>query len=160
MQEPELVLRGRKFVPAGESTTFEQDLYIMDHVRASGVEQIEFTQADRGPKLAAKAEQVVLQAYRTGQLFHILAGILVEEGKLWSVESANENAKFFAGLNTVADKKAIQGSVVAVILSFFVNEEGSFVISPKSSSDEVGTGEGQNDEVTEDHITLETSKQL
>jgi hypothetical protein len=39
----------------------------------------------------------------------------------WTVESAKENAEFFAELRDKRDKDALHGAIVSVILGFFVS---------------------------------------
>jgi hypothetical protein len=129
----EIVVAGRKFTPS-VNTTFEQDLYVMDRMRAGGLNGLQ-TEVTTEGELNELAQEILIQSYRSGKLFELLAGVLEEEGKEWSPESADENAIMFSKLTDPEDKKALHGSLVGVVLSFFVAEDSSLKISPKSSED-------------------------
>ena len=77
---------------------------------------------------------MLMSAYRSGKLFEILGGIMVEEGTKWSPERAMETAQFFADLTAPEDKQAIHGIMVGAVLGFFANGGGFTATSPKSSS--------------------------
>jgi hypothetical protein len=132
--ENELVIAGRRFLPT-MNTSFEQDLYIMDNVRAAKLENVGEQLTENAEEMSALAEEIILKAYRSGRLFAIMGGMLEEEGKGWNPESAAANTKLFAGLTSPEDKEALRGTLVAIILSFFMNEEDFSQISLKSSSD-------------------------
>jgi hypothetical protein len=157
MEGPEAItVEGRTFEHV-VNTTFEQDMWIMDHVRASGLDALpeEMRELTEGGEFNKMAERVVLHAYKSGHLFHLLAGTLVEKGEPWTTVSAELNAEFFATITDPESKKALSAGIVGVVLSFFVNEEGYFVISPKSSGDLPGTEGGS--ESTGASGNLETS---
>jgi hypothetical protein len=130
--EPEFVeVAGRKFV-AAQHTTFEQDLYLMDRIRSAGVDKMPTSVSEEG-ELTDAAEELLYSAYRTGHLFEILAGLMVEVDVPWNKDEADLNAEFFAGLSNPEDKKALHGVMVGAVLSFFVGAGGSLQISQKSS---------------------------
>lgn len=89
----------------------------------------------KGDDLDRVAEEVILNAYRSGNLFRLLAGLVVEEGKKWSVKSAEANAIFFSELDEKEDKEAIREALLGVLLSFFVNAGEFSKILKKSSTD-------------------------
>lgn len=127
---PKFEVAGRIFYPV-QDTTFEQDLYVMDIVKSSGLDEVE-VKLD-GKNLDKSAEEMVLRAYRTGNLFRLLAGIVVEKDEAWSVEKAEENAGFFRTLSSNQDKKALHGAIIGAVLSFFMSGLGSSEISKMSS---------------------------
>ena len=124
-----IVVAGRKFHPAFK-TTFEQDFFVIDLVSESGVQKLAIAKDEKLEKIA---EEVILTAYRSGNLFRLLAGMVVEEGKKWTVKSAEDNAIFFSELTDPDDKRGLQDALVGVLLSFFVNAEGFSKTSAKSS---------------------------
>lgn len=132
-----IVVAGRTFRPA-TNTTFEQDLFIMERVDATGADSLELKGEN---DLTAFAQKTILDAYRSGKLFELVAGMLVEDGKEWSPEAAKVNALFFAGLRDKADKEALHESMVAALLSFFLNAVSSFSTSPNSLEGASESGE-------------------
>lgn len=104
----------------------------MDLMSQTSVNKLSVAKGDEMDKVA---EEVILNAYRSGNLFRLLAGLVVELGTKWSVKTAEENAIFFAELDDKADKDAIREALLGVLLSFFVNAEAFSKTSAKSSSD-------------------------
>jgi hypothetical protein len=150
----EIVVAGRTFVPS-KFTSFEQDLYIMDHIRASGLE--EMPDIADSKELDKVAEGLVLSAYRSGRLFHIVAGIMEEVGVPWTTVEAEQNARFFASLRDPKDKASIRGTLVGVILGFFIDEEGSSKISLKSFDAPAADTLDESPESTEESEILVSS---
>lgn len=130
-----VVIGGRAYVPSVQ-TTFEQDFYVMDRVSAAGLDKIVEGLKPDGD-LEEFSRELILKTYRSGKMFEILAGIMVEEDLVggWSPEEAEVTAEFFRTLTDPEDKRALQGVLVGVILGFFVNADGSLQISPKSSGE-------------------------
>lgn len=124
-----MVLEGRKFIPV-EDTTFEQDLWIMAHVRNAHLIDIRLTEVTAMTDLA---EDVLMRAYTSGKLFLILAGILTEEDKVWSPDEAVKNATFFSQLKDQESKTNLQAAVVGVLARFFLSAAASLGISTSSS---------------------------
>lgn len=124
-----IVVAGRVFRPTMK-TTFEQDFFVIDLMSNTSVNKLS---AAKGDDLDKVAEEIILNAYRSGNLFRLLAGLVVEEGKKWSVKTAEQNAIFFAELNESEDKEAIREALLGVLLSFFVNAEAFSKTSAKSS---------------------------
>lgn len=127
---------GRTFVPSVQ-TTFEQDFYVMDRVSAAGLDKVVEGLRPDG-NLEDFSKELILKTYRSGKMFEILAGIMVEEDLVggWSPEEAEVAAEFFRTLTDPKDKQALQGVLVGVILGFFVNADGSLQISQKFSEGE------------------------
>lgn len=128
-----VTLDGRTFRPAFQ-TTFEQDFYLMDRVATAGLDKmVDGLKPDAD--LEEFSRDLLLKAYRSGKLFEILAGVMIEEDSPlgWMVEEAEANAEFFRNLSDPDDKVALQGVLVGVILGFFVNADGSLTTSPKPS---------------------------
>lgn len=115
-----IVVKGRTFRPSVGKTTFDQDFFVMDLVSQTAVNKLSVAKGDDLDKIAA---EVILNAYRSGNLFRLLAALTVEDGHKWSRPQAEENAVFFSELDTLEDKEAIQEALLGVLLSFFVNAE-------------------------------------
>jgi hypothetical protein len=116
-----LEIEGRTFYNC-TSTSFKQDIYVMSVMRKSGLEKLasefDITKTDI---LDEVAQDIIVTASINGQLFEMLGAVLEEEGVPWTVESAKENAEFFAELRDKRDKDALHGAIVSVILGFFVS---------------------------------------
>lgn len=132
MAEDALTVGGRTFHPA-QATTFEQDLYVLSYIRDAGLDLFPDRREVTEAELQELATDLVVRVFRQGSLFHLLAGILVEDGAGWSLEAAEKNAGFFATLTDAEGKKALNRSLVGLVLGFFIDEDGSSKISLKSS---------------------------
>jgi len=134
-----LTIAGQSYRPVS-STSFEQDLYAMQLVSEAGLTELAKSfENDSDKNLEQVATRLVLQAFRSGKLFELLAAVLQGPGPTpWSIEQAQVNAKTFANLTDPKDKAALQGSLVGVILGFFVSGVVSLKISPRSSESLVG----------------------
>lgn len=153
---PTFTVSGRTFAPT-KDTTFEQDLFIMDIVTEAGLSEDKFELDSTGKHLSNDAANLVLKAYRSGRLFLLLAGILEEQDKPWTVDAAYDNANFFSKLSSKEDKKAIQAAVVGTVLSFFMAGDGSLRIFPKSLPRPVESGPSPEEESPEVQEAQKTS---
>lgn len=142
-----IVVAGRTFRPTMK-TTFEQDFFVVELMSQTSVTKLS---AARGDELDKVAEEVILNAYRSGNLFRLLAGMTVEEGKKWTIKSAEENAIFFAELSEPEDKDAIREALIGILLSFFVDAEKFSAISRTSSSVTLETKVEPNPSLPVDH---------
>jgi hypothetical protein len=80
------------------------------------------------------AREILIRAIRSGTLYRLLAGLLIEEGRAWTPESAAANAEFFAGLTSIEDKQTLRASLVhRAILPFFLRGVAFSRTSPSSS---------------------------
>lgn len=123
-------VQDRVFHPATR-TTFAQDMYVMKLATESKIENLSSVS---DVDLNDLAKRILLDAYESGTLFKMIAGMVVEDGVKWSRETAEENATFFENLTEPEDKEALHEAMAGVILSFFVNAGGFLQTSPKSSS--------------------------
>jgi hypothetical protein len=117
---PPITVAGRTF-RASTSTTFKQDIYVMSLVTDSGLEDIATKFKAGNFDIDVVAQQIIIQAFTRGKLFELLGAVMEEEGVDWTIERAKANAEFFASLRASEDKVALRGSIVAVILGFFVS---------------------------------------
>jgi len=114
---------GRTFRIA-TSYTFEADLFVFSHLRASGVLRAFETMA-LSPDLDEARAQLVVTAYESGQLFALLGGILRETGVDWTPARAAENARFFAQLVDPAEKLLLLDVLAASVAGFFLGGAAS-----------------------------------
>ena len=125
---------GRKF-KITEATTSRQDMWVMTRLDQAGLEVIAATY-NTPDKLDQLAIKCVEAAYENGTLYEILAGILVEDGKKWTQESARKNAEYFSDLTDQNDKNAINGPIVSILMLYFASGLVSTGTSLKFSEQE------------------------
>lgn len=125
---------GRVFSTATK-TTFKQDLYLWEALSSANLDNLIEHFDELRNNLTNMGKQVILQAWSSGALFRVLGGVLIEEGVKWTPEAAENNAVFFEELTDPADKEAIRGQMIEVVLHFFVSEAGLRAISQKSLRD-------------------------
>lgn len=111
-------------------TSFEQDLWVMGHIHDARLYDVD---AEAG--MTATAIALITKAYRSGHLFAILAGLLVEENTRWSPEQAAIIADRFRRLTDPKEKMVLQSSLVGVLERFFVSAVSSLKSSGTSSAD-------------------------
>jgi hypothetical protein len=135
-----LEIAGRTFQVV-EDTTFAQDIYMMDRVSRAKIDAIPRDTTATTAELTEAGKEIILKAYRSGVLFELLAGMLIGAGEKWSPEVAMQNAAFFASVTDMESKKIMQGSLVGMILGFFLNADELTGTSRKSSSKKRGSKE-------------------
>lgn len=128
-----IVIEGRTF-RGSVSTTFEQDIYIMQVLEEAGLSDLASTFDITKDDIGDIQSRVIIKAFSSGKLFDLLAASLEEEGVKWTVHRAKENAKFFANIRKTEDKKNLRGSIVGVVLGFFVSGLLSSKTFQKSST--------------------------
>jgi hypothetical protein len=122
-------LGGRYFQPA-EVTTARQDGWVMVQVAEAGLDKF------AGKKLDEDiAHEVIVQAFRSGKMFHLLAGMLVECDVKWTPAIAEQNAEYLAELTDPASKRAIEDAFVEVLVGFFLSAPISSAPSPSVSTE-------------------------
>jgi hypothetical protein len=115
-----ITVGGRTFRPSA-STTFKQDIFVMSLVTEAGLEDIAAKFKEGNFDIDEVAQKIIITAFTRGKLFELLGAVMEEEGTDWTIERAKANAEFFANLRSTEDKLALRGSIVAVILGFFVS---------------------------------------
>lgn len=118
-----------------EGTTSRQDMWVMSRLDKAGLEKIAATY-NTPEHLDEMAQKLVFAAYENGTLYEILAGLLVEDGKKWTIENAKANAEYFANLTNSADKQALQGPIVSILMLYFASGLVSNMTSLKSMETE------------------------
>lgn len=135
----EIVVEGRTFVQ--EPPTFEQEMYIMDQVMESGLDQIgkdlKLTDSD---DLTRPVKLMITHAYRSGKLFHLLGALVTELGTEWTPEQAERNAALFRNTRDPSSKKALHPALVGSIIAFFESAANSATTSLTSLEDSPSSG--------------------
>jgi hypothetical protein len=130
----EVTLDGRKFHAISQSLAANQDDYILAHLRLAGA--IEVLNGIDGVKRTEeeRAEDLLTQILVSGKTHKLLAGMLTEDGKVWSREEADRNAARFAAIRDVDEKIVMRNSIVEFVIGFFRYGAPSSESSRKSSS--------------------------
>jgi hypothetical protein len=128
-----ITLDGRQFVGMTKEVTAAQDDYIFGHLRQAGA------MGDDGAERTKeqRAEKMLTTILLSGRKHFLVAGAFTEEGKVWNRVEADANAERFAAITSTEEKKAMQSSIVALVIGFFMSGEQSLGTSPNASS---GTG--------------------
>ena len=122
-------LGGRYFAPA-EVTSARHDGWVMVQVAEAGLDKLVSAKTDD-----TTVRDLVLAAFRSGKMFHLLAGVLIEDGVKWTPNVAEQNAEYFAELTDPAGKRAMQDAFVEVLLGFFRAAPNSSAPSPSASTE-------------------------
>lgn len=107
----------------------EQDFYIMEKIERMGLFDIQPEQI-AGKRMDRETKRVLMEAYRSGQLFNLLGAVMVEKGVEWSEENGEENAELFRTTRDPEARKFILRNATFVLMSFFASGLTSSVTSP------------------------------
>ncbi len=109
----DITLDGRKFTDVLHAPfVANQDDYVLAHLRLAGDVVKVFNDLDGVQRTKEqRADDLFTQILLSGRTYYILAGILIEEGKVWSRAEADANAARFAAITDVEEKKTIRDSV-------------------------------------------------
>lgn len=127
-----ITVNGRKFYPSKE-TTIEQDHLIAYILQESGLAELrnfnpltdDFTEASR---------QLIVRAFATGKLFTLIGALYLDSpDEEFTLAAAEERTQFLRKLKRQVDKDALKGTIVALILSFFVSGAWFARVSEKYS---------------------------
>lgn len=129
-----LEIQGRKFRPLTK-TKYKQDIYIMSLLRDAGLVQMAANFNPVTDVVTEVVQEIIIKAFAAGQLFQILGATMIAEDQTegWSIEGSKANAEFFENLEEDEDKKKLHGSIVGVLMGFFVSGALASAISQKSS---------------------------
>lgn len=117
MPEP-ITLGGRAFKHC-QNSTIEHDYVTMDRFNASGLAVIDMQEGATPEQFVA---ELVSRAIRTGQLFPLLACMLIPadlDDTAWTPETAAQTEAHLRKLTAPEDKQALQGQVAGMFASFF-----------------------------------------
>lgn len=117
------MLGGRAYGSAATQTTFAQDGYLMGVVRANKLD------------VAINRDEDLLAAiFVAGCASALLAGLLTEDRKPWSVADAKANALYFDGLTADEDKSQLLAALEGLLAGFFLGGGRSSTHSTGMSS--------------------------
>jgi hypothetical protein len=134
---PTIVLDGRKFNDVLQNVSSIQFDYIQAHIRlAGGVEIVGDLDGVKRTR-AERAEELFTRILLRGQKTSILAGFLVEDGKVWSPAEADRNAARFDAITDHDEIRAMATLIVDFGFHYFELGEMSPESSQKSSSPEI-----------------------
>lgn len=128
----EITLSGRKLRQVLKSTV-GHDLWLMDRIRASGVDTVAMD-ASEDPK--EFAERILRQFVKTGSLVKVLAGSLIDaemDDLKWTPKHAEELASFLEGLHDQEDKDQLFSLTAYMVAGFFEKGVVSLMTSLNSS---------------------------
>lgn len=129
-----ITLDGRTFHGITQALTANQDDYILAHLRLSGAIEV-LSDLDGVKRTQEKrAEDLLTQILLSGRTHRILAGLLTEEGKVFSREESDANAARFAAITDTGEKLLMRKAIVEFVIGFFSFGEPSSKNSRKSSS--------------------------
>ena len=128
-----ITLDGRQFVGLTENITASQEDYIFGHLRQAGAMDLEGNLGGAERTKEQRAEAMLTKILLSGRKHFIVAGAFTEDGKTWNRVEADANAARFANITSTEEKKAMQSSIVALVIGFFMSGEQSLGTSPASS---------------------------
>jgi hypothetical protein len=127
-----MVLGGRTFRQS-TVTTIDRDAYLSKRFRVSGLAAFSRTFDPATDDLNEFSEKLLWEAFESGVLYEILAGMLIQDGVRWTRKVAETNAAFFANLTDAADKHAIAERSGDILFDFLVLAAASRKTSPSTS---------------------------
>ena len=128
----EIVIGGRRFKPATEST-LGHDIATQGHILRAGLSRIEMLPGEDVEGLALRLYQ---EACRSGEFLSLLAHLLLPadlKGSEWTPEVSAEVGQFFAGLTDPEDKRKVQAQLLSAFEGFMQAGLISIVVSQRSS---------------------------
>jgi hypothetical protein len=127
-----MVLGGRTFRQS-TVTTIDRDAYLSKRFRVSGLAAFSRTFDPATDDLNEFSEKLLWEAFESGVLYEILAGMLIQDGVRWTRKVAETNAAFFANLTDAADKHAIAERSGDILFDFLVLAAASRKTFPSTS---------------------------
>lgn len=153
-----IAIAGRTFRPTAQ-TSFKQDIYVMSLLKSAGLIKMAEGFDPLTDDLDGVAQEIIVQAFSSGQLFSLLGAVLEEVGIPWSQARAVDNAEFFADLRDPKDKETLHGSIVGVLMGFFVSGALSSRRSPKYSIERRPEGERTDPDALRDGVMIPASEE-
>ena len=130
-----LIPLGGRYFTATEHTTARQDAWMLVQAGDAGLGNV--GKVDDPTQTEAHVQSLTLSAFRSGKMFHLLAGALVEvdgnQPNKWTEAEAEKNAEFFAEMTDAESKATIFNSFVEILLPFFLTALPSLPDSPSAS---------------------------
>ncbi|HEX9255861.1 MAG TPA: hypothetical protein VF938_09955 [Candidatus Angelobacter sp.] len=135
-QQPEkagdtIVIAGLTFHGVSQELPAAQDHYLVGQLRLAGC--LDFLINAKGGTAEEAAEGLLTRLLVSGRASQVLAGCLTEDGKKWSVSSAEANAEMFDQVKAPESKAAMRDALLGFVLGFFQYATASVATSRKSS---------------------------
>jgi hypothetical protein len=122
-----LVIRGRTFRPATRFTTRQRN-YLLSQIGRSRL-------AELPGQLAATDEaagvSLMLTFLGSPVMPELLAGLVVEDGEVWSLETAAANATLFGDVDDPAEQAALDQALLRSVQGFFSSAGLGLMTSPR-----------------------------
>jgi hypothetical protein len=125
-----IVIAGLTFHGVSQELPAAQDHYLVGQLRLAGC--LDFLINVKGTPEEA-AEGLLTQLLVSGRASQVLSGCLTEQGKKWSVSSAEANADMFDQVKDAESKRAMRDALLGFVLGFFRYATASVATSRKSS---------------------------
>jgi hypothetical protein len=132
---PTIVIDGRKFPGILEKLSSAQCDYIHAHIRLAGSAAI-VGDLDGVKRTPASLDELLTQILLRGEKTSILAGFLVEEGKVWTWAEADRNAARFDAITDPGEIRTMTTLLVDFMAHCFESGKVSAVNSRRSPSAE------------------------
>jgi hypothetical protein len=126
-----IVIAGLTFHGVTQGLPAAQDHYLIGQLRLAGC--LDFLVNAKGLSPEDAAEGLLTRLLVSGRASQVLAGCLTEEGKKWSVASAESNAAMFDEVKDAGSKSAMRDALLGFVLGFFRYATASVATSRKSS---------------------------
>lgn len=124
-------LGGRTFALA-EQTTSRQDGWLMVQLEDAGILDL-MTRRNGDADEQAIALKILTQARRSQRYELIIAAMLVEADKKWTIDSAKQNADAFAEISDPAEKVTLAVAFANGLTRFFLGGSGFSALSQTAS---------------------------
>ncbi len=146
-----LTIGGRTFSPPDQQMTAAQDNYLMGYLYRVGVMEIV-----SDPRLGSdeKNKQLLINIMLSGDASNILAALVTETGKTWTMKDANANAAMFGDIVDEQEKALMRNALVGFVAAFFRSGEVSSPTSPKFSAEEEEVPATANEEAATSGILV------
>lgn len=145
-------LNGRVY-RAIKTSTIEHDFYMIDRIRAAGLDRVTLAEGENAEQLAMRLLEMTIG---TGKAFEILGGLLIPvdvQDIDWTPAIAEETAENIKRTTDDAEKAEIRQQLVALLISFF--NAGLIVLtsSPNYSASPEKVDADQNTAIGDTTIT-------
>jgi hypothetical protein len=134
--EGELVIRGRRFAPIGEST-IEHRVYTTGVLAEAGL--LPLPDLQPGETTGDYGLRIYVELCKRKQYFPLLGALLVPAGSKsegWTPELARETEAFIRPTVDPDEQRAVENAVLSALIAFFVQGISSYLTSLGSSERE------------------------
>jgi hypothetical protein len=114
------MLGGRPFATFADGWTVGHDIWFAGQIARAGLNTVRIMEHET-PEFFTR--RILETALMSGQVLELLGGLLLPEGVKpadWTVETAEETAKYLAGLTSAEDKETVNSLISSLLLDFFV----------------------------------------